>query len=146
MAAGGQGGHIRVEAQGADIIDNGGAGRQGGPGHRGLVGVDGDGDGDFRGQGGDDRDDPAQFLFQGHGFGIGPGGFAAHVQDIGAGGHQLPGVGQGHGRVEMGAMVGKGIRGDVEDAHDEGPGWSEASSSPRMLIRQGILSDIRQID
>ena len=79
----------------------------------------------FRGNGFDDGDDPAQFLFQGHGFGKGPGGLAADVQDIGARGHQGPGLGQGGGVVEVAAVVGEGIRGDVEDAHDEGPGRSQ---------------------
>ncbi len=51
LKLGGQGGHIRVETQGADVIDQSGAGAEGGPGHRRLVGIDGDGDGDFGGQG-----------------------------------------------------------------------------------------------
>ena len=117
---GGQGGHIRVEAQGADVIDDGGSGVQGGPGHLGLIGIDGDGDVDFGGQGFDDRQDPAQFLIQRHGIGKGPGGFAADIQDVGAGHYQGPGLGQGGVRVEKAAAVGKGVGGDVEHPHDQG--------------------------
>ncbi len=54
-----------------------------------------------------------------YGIGERPGGFTADVQDVGAGRHQGPGLGQGRGMVEEAAAVGKGVGGDVEHPHDQ---------------------------
>ena len=48
-----------------------------------------------------------------------PGGFAADVDDRGAGGQHLPGMVDGDLRVEEGAAVGERIRRHVEDAHHQ---------------------------
>jgi len=127
----GPGGRRHLPQRGRDVVDEGGADGQGGLGHLPLDGVDGDADAGSAGalggvsvsggpgQGLDDRDDPPQLDLDGDGLGAGPGGFAAHVDDVGALGHHLEPV--RHRALEgvVEAAVGEGVRRHVEDAHDE---------------------------
>ena len=65
---------------------------------------------------------PRQFLLEGDGLGaaVGPGGFGADVDDVGAFLDHPLGMLERDGRIEELAAVGEGVRGDVEDPHDDG--------------------------
>lgn len=105
--------------QAADVVHDVGAGLQGGGGDGGVAGVDGDaGGGVLRSDGGNDGEDAAHFLILGHRGGAGTGGFAADVDDVGSLLQHALGVCQGGGGGAVLPAVGKGVGGDVEDAHD----------------------------
>ena len=73
-----------------DIIDHARPGLDGGFGHGGLTGVDAEKRiGKSQVQRGDDRQHPPKLSLHRHGFGAGPGGLAAHVDDVGPLGQQL---------------------------------------------------------
>jgi len=109
----------------ADVVDDLGSGFDGAAGGGGVEGVDGeDGLGALLQDGLDDGEDAGLFFFGGERGGVGAGGFAADVEDIGALVEHGDGLGEGSfggvlGGVEVTA-VGEGVGGDVEDAHDEG--------------------------
>ena len=89
----------------------------------------------------DNRNDAAQFLFEGNRRGAGPGGFAADVEEVGALFDQLQSHGQRRRRRGELAAVGEAVRRDVDDAHDEG---AHIHASRRSRQRQtSRLSDIR---
>ena len=116
------GGHGRVPEVAADVVDDLGAGLDGEAGGFGVVGVDGE---DGVGAGGEDGAEDGQYaglLFGGgDGDGVGAGGFAAEVEDVGAFVEHCERVVEGGGGVEELAAVGEGVGRDVEDAHDERP-------------------------
>jgi len=66
--------------------------------------------------------------------GAGAGGLPADVDDVGALGDELAGVGDGRLGVDPAAAVGEGVGGDVEDAHEERP---VAGHEPRQGGRGG---------
>ena len=119
------GGHGWVPGVAADVVDDLGAGFDGEAGGGGVVGVDGeDGVRALAEDGGDDGEDAGLFFGGGEGGGVGAGGLAADVEDLGAGVEHGESLGEGAvgcvlGGVEM-AAVGEAVGRDVEDAHDDG--------------------------
>ena len=107
----------------ADVVDDLGPGFDGASGGGGVVGVYGDdGGGALFEDGFDDREDAGLFFFGGERDGVGAGGFAADVEEVGAFVEHLEGVGYGSGGGVFGgvevAAVGEAVGGDVEDAHE----------------------------
>ncbi len=136
-------GHLPVPAKAADVVHNLSAGAYGGAGHAGFVGVDGEKRGrNLFLQFGDDGKDAPEFFFYAHrgsagrefrtlrlihrlrrvgaNSGTGACRFTADVDDIGSFFEQTLCVGDGLIAVEELATIGKRIRGDVYDAHDQG--------------------------
>ena len=105
--------------QAVDVIDEVGTGSECRAGDFGFTGVDGEGDVWEGGELFDDGDGAAEFFIEGDGLGAGACGFAADVDDVGAEGDHGLGVGDGFSGLEEGASVGEGIRGGVEDSHEE---------------------------
>ena len=69
-----------------------------------------------------DGEDAGLLFGGGDGGGVGAGGFAADVEDVGAFVEEFEGLGEGcFGGVEL-AAVGEAVGGEVEDGHDEGAG------------------------
>ena len=106
---------------------------------RGVEGVDGeDRFGLLRADGFDDGED-AVLLFVGQqGGGVGTGGFAADVEDVGSFGEHLESLGYGSfpcvfGSVEV-AAIGERVGCDVEDAHDEGLPAEGQGSRPELPL------------
>ena len=121
-AGGGHGGVPEVTAYVVDDLGSGFDGELGGAGVEGVYREDGFG---FCFENGFDDGEDADLLFAGgEGGGVGAGGFAADVEDVGSFVEHLKGLGYGSvggvfGGVEV-AAVGEGVGCDVEDAHDEG--------------------------
>ena len=130
----------------ADVVDNFGSGFDGAACGGGVVGVDGeDGCGALFEEGFDDGEDAGLFFFWGERGGVGAGGFAAEVENVGAFIEHLEGLGEGSfggvgGRV-IKAPVGKGVGRDVEDAHDEGSRAEGESAGAEMPV---VMSAPRQ--
>ncbi len=113
-------GHLRVGAERARVVDDVGAGVERGAGHAGLRRVDRDEDLGPLPQPPEDRKDPPQLLLLRDGQGARPRALAADVEDVRAGAGQREGVLDGPLGVEVGPAVGKGIGGDIDDAHEPG--------------------------
>ncbi len=119
------GGHGWIPLMAADVVDDFGSGGDGKLSGGGVEGVDGeDGFGLCFEDGGDDGEDAGLLFVGGEGDGFGAGGFAADVEEVGAGVEHGESLGNGTlgfvgGGVEV-ATVGEGVGGDVEDAHDAG--------------------------
>jgi hypothetical protein len=109
--------HAGVGEAAADVVDEGGTGREGPFGDGGAHGVDGDRD-PLGGQAADDGDDAAQFLGLVDPGGSGAGGLAADVDQVRALGDQVEATLDGGRGVEEAAAVGEGVGGDVHDSHD----------------------------
>ena len=87
----------------ADVVDDFGSGFDGGAGGGGVVGVDGeDGFGALFEDGFDDGEDAGLFFVGGEGGGVGAGGFAADVEDVGAFVEHVEGLGEGAFRGVLG--------------------------------------------
>ena len=119
----------------ADVVDDLDSSFDGALGCGGVVGVDReDGLRTLLEDGFDDGEDAGLFFFGDERGGVGAGGLAADVEEVGAFVEHLEGVGYGSGRlvlrrVEV-AAVGEAVRGDVEDAHEEGaPAEREGASA-----------------
>ena len=128
-------GHGWVPEVAADVVDDLDSGGDGALGGGGVVGVDReDGLRALLQNGFDDREDAGLFFFGSEGGGVGAGGFAADVEEVGSFVEHLEGVIDGAGGsafagVEV-AAVGEAVRGDVEDAHEEGaPAEREGASA-----------------
>ncbi len=125
MEFGAGGGHGWVPEVAADVVDDLGSGFDGAAGGGGVEGVDGeDGAGMLFEDGFDDGEDAGLLFVGGEWMGVGAGGFAADVEDVGAFVEHFLGLLEGsfggvRGGVEE-AAVGEGVGSDVEDAHDEG--------------------------
>jgi hypothetical protein len=125
VEVGAGGGHVGVPEVAADVVDDFCSGFDGVAGGAGVEGVDGeDGFGTSLEDGFDDGEDAGLFFFGGEGRGVGAGGFAPDVEDVGAFVEHRHGLGEGAfgsvlGGVEV-AAVGERVGCDVEDAHDEG--------------------------
>src|SRR6185312_6919559 len=100
----------------ADVVDQDGAGVEGGLGHLGAGGVDADPDAVDR-EVPDDRQDPVALLRRVDPVGARAGGLPAHVDVVRAGGAHLQAVSHGGVVVGVVAAVGEAVRRDVQDAH-----------------------------
>ncbi len=111
--------HLRLDGQPGNVVDDGGAGFQGSSGRGGVGGVDAD-QGARLDQGFDDGDHPALLFLRAHVLGIGARRFTADVDDVRPG-VEHPQAGR-DGAVRRGVLsaVAEGVRGDVQDAHDQG--------------------------
>ena len=79
------GGHLGVPEVAADVVDDLGSGFDGVAGGAGVEGVDGeDGFGFVLQDGFDGGKDAGLFFFGGQRCGVGAGGFASEVEDVGA--------------------------------------------------------------
>ena len=67
------------------------------------------------------RLDPGALVVRAYGLGAGPRGFAANVDQVGAGRHHLQRRVRGARGVHEVSAVSERIRGDVQHAHHEGP-------------------------
>ena len=132
-----------VERRG-HVVHQGGPGLDRGFGHGGVAGVDRYPD--VRGEGLDHRQHPAQLLGHVDGVGAGAGRLTADVDDVGTLGHQVEPVGHRRLGIEPAATVGERIRGDVEDAHDQGSheatvrGTGRTGAVPRPEMGAGPLT------
>lgn len=139
-------GHGGIPEMAADVVDNLGPGLDCERGGGGMVGVDGeDGLGLLFQNGLDDGEDARLFFFGGQRVGVGTGGFAAHVEDVCAFIEHLEGLGERPsgsmlGGVEMSA-VGKAVRGDVENAHDEGSLPQREAPGAEMPVEAGAICE-----
>jgi hypothetical protein len=120
--------------QGAHVVDEFGAVLEGGFDDFGAPGIDGEEGGpeagvvagrgrvegvDEGGPGVEKGAEAVEFRGGGDGVAVGAGAFGADVDDVGAVAEHLRGLIDGFVRVE-GAVAGKGIVVDIDDAHDEG--------------------------
>ena len=110
--------HFRIGAAAGDVVDNGGASLQCFARHGGLRGVDGDECGDAPAQLLNHRDYARELLVRRNRVRPGPRRFAAHVYDLGAVSRHSPPLLHRFLRGEEFTAVRKGIRRDVEHAHD----------------------------
>lgn len=137
-ASGGFGGeldHAGIATEAGDVVDDVGSGGECGTGDGGFHGVDGEEGAGLGADGADDGDDSPDLFLGRDGFGTRAGGFAAEVEDVGAFGEEVEGVFDGAAGVEEAASIRKGIRGDVNDAHQEGSGahgMRGAVNEPRL--------------
>jgi len=121
IAIAGEGFHLWVGGQAADIIEDMGAGVEGGMGDSGFHGIDAEeGIGDLFAQAVDDGEDSADFLVSVDWGGAWAGAFAADVDDVSAFGGEFDAADDGGLGIEPLAAIGEGVRGDIEDAHDGG--------------------------
>ncbi len=111
-------GHVGIEAEGADVVDDIGTGLEGLARDFGFVGVDGDGDVALRAESLDERDGALEFFGEADALCAGACGFAADVDDVGAGLDQLQGVFECGGVFDKPAAVGEGIGRGVDDSHE----------------------------
>ena len=118
-ALGEQTDHLRIAAQGGDVVDDAGAGAQGRPRHGGLGGVDRDPRAarQFAGESLHDGQHAAQLLGLGDRLGSRSRGFTADVEDLGALFGELQAVGECGPGVEEQPPVGERVGGHVEDPH-----------------------------
>ena len=119
-APGHQGRHRGIEPEGAHVVDEVGAGVERGPRHLGLRGVHRERSGAPPPQALDHRHHAPDLLVRGDRRGARPRGLAAHVHPVGALLEQPQAVRDGGLRARELPSVGEGVRGDVEDAHDQG--------------------------
>ncbi len=118
----GEGRQGGVVAQSGDVVDAGGAGVEGGGGDLGPTRVDED-----RGveagaaDAGDDGHDSAPLLRRVDGIRARPRRLAADVEQVGAVGDQLPGAGDGGGRIQELPAVAERVGRHVDDAHHQRP-------------------------
>src|SRR5690348_6607285 len=110
---------MRIIAQSGNVVDNFGARGQGSRSDFGFPRVHGDRYAQLAPQTFEHGPNARQLVLSGNSEGSGPSGFAAHIQDIRAMSFQLQGVRDSVLRMEIGAAVGKAVRGDVQHAHDE---------------------------
>jgi hypothetical protein len=113
-----RGEHLPVGQAARHVVDHDGTG-----GHRGLGDdrahrVDRDVHSLAR-QPLDDRDDPTELLVDRRAQRSGPGGLAAHVDQVGPARGQVDPVGDGAVVVEVAPAVGERVGRDVEDAHHQ---------------------------
>ena len=113
-------GHAGIALKAPDVIDHRGAEACGGPRHRRLRGVDREGHVEFARERLDHRRNPPQFLLGADRRMAGPSRFAADVDDRRALGRERLRMRDRDARVEMAPAVGKRIRRDVDNAHQDG--------------------------
>ena len=111
--------HARVGQAPRDVVDHQGPGADGGRGGGGVDGVHAHHDA-LGGQGLDDGEDALLLGVGGDALGTRPGGLAPDVEQVSALVQQGAGVGDGGVGGQPAAAVGEGVRGDVDDAHDQG--------------------------
>ncbi len=114
-------GHVGIALQAPDVVDDARAQAERPIGDLRLQRVDRDGHAHLH-HGREHGLQPRQLLLERHRLGaaIGAGRFGADVDDVGAFLDHLPGMLERDFGFDELAAVGEGIRGDVEDAHDDG--------------------------
>jgi len=135
-------GHVRVPEVAADVVDDLCPSFDGVAGGGGVEGVDGeDGCWALLEERFDDGEDAGLFFARGEGGGIGAGGFAANVDDVGGFVEHFFGLFEGPFRGMLGsvevAAVREGVRCDVEDAHDEGPSTKGEGAGAEVPVVMG---------
>ncbi len=120
-------GHGEIPFEAGDVVDDFGAGGDGGASGFGFICINREHRfGTVAENGFDDGEDAVLLLLGADGIvgaeflGAGAGGFAADVDEVGALIEHGEGVLDGGVRVEKRAAIGERVGGDVEDAHDEG--------------------------
>ncbi len=113
-------GEVRIEGEGAGVVDDFDSELEGFFGDVCFIGIDGDGNRQFPFQPLEDRDEAAEFFGLRNARGAGAGGFSANIDDIGAQFFQFDGAGEGAVGVLIGGSVGERIGSDVEDAENQG--------------------------
>ena len=132
--------HGRVGQAAGDVVDDVGAGVDGGLGGGGVDGVHRDDRaavaivGTVGEKCAHHRQDAGDLSVDVDPLGAGTGGLPADVDDVGALGDELTGVGHSGLGIGPTAAVGEGVGGDVEDAHEERP---VAGHEPRQGGRGG---------
>ena len=111
-------GHGGVGEAAADVVDEHGAGGEGGVRDLGAGGVDADGEPGV-GERLDDGQDAAQLLLQRRPAGAGAGRLAADVEDVGTVRGEREPAGDRVAGLEPPPAVAERVGGDVDDAHDE---------------------------
>ncbi len=113
-------GHARVPSEAGDVVDDLGAGAEGGAGGGGMIGVDGeDGFGTELEDAVEDGEQAGLLFFGGDGRGVGAGGLGAEIEEVGAVVEELKRVGDGGLVGEEEAAVGEAVGRDVDDAHHQ---------------------------
>jgi len=134
-------GHAEVPEVAGDVVDDFGTGFDGETGGFGVESIDGeDGVGASVEDGFEDWEDAGLLFGGGDGGGVGAGGFAAQVEDVGTFVEELKGVGQGFGGGEEVAAIGEAVGGDVEDAHDAGA-WAKREGAGAEVPVKGRAWD-----
>ena len=111
-----------IPQEAGDVIDDLRAGCEGGLGGPGVVGVDGeDGVRMLVAEGLEGGEKAGLFLVRGKRGRVGTGGLGAEVEEVGAVGEQDAGLLKGgvHGG-DMAGAIGEGVRGEIQDSHEQG--------------------------
>ena len=111
--------HGRIARQRGHVVDDLRAGMDRMAGHQRLRGVDRNGQAGLLAQCADHGHDAAKLLLHVDRLGIRPGALAADIEDVGALGGQPQAVLHGGVGVETVPAVGKTVRRDVDDAHQQ---------------------------
>ena len=114
------GGHLSIPKQAGDIVDDLRAFAERGTRRGRMVGIDRDDSLRTRLQQGPQHGQDARLLFgRIDGRCVGPGGFPAKIEQVGALIEQCERVVEGVRRGEIALPIGKAVRGNVEDTHEQ---------------------------
>ena len=125
-AGGGAGGgergrHGGIPQEAGDVVDDVGSEREGAGGGFGMVGVDGEkGGGPGAAEALEDGQEARLFLGGGERGGVGTGGLRSEIEEVGPFLKQAEAVVVGERGRGVGAAVGEGVRGEIEDGHEPG--------------------------
>ena len=111
-----------IPEEAGDVVDDFGAGFEGRFGGGGVVRVDGeDGVGMLAVEGLEGGEQAGLFPVRGERGRVGAGGFGAEVEEVGSVSQQGAGLLEGgvHGG-ELSGSIGEGVRGEIQDSHEEG--------------------------
>ena len=114
--------HIRI-GQARYVVDNFSPGCKCLAGHCRLGRIDRERNAGLCGEFLDDRQNTAEFFVHGDGFGVGAGAFAADIEEVGALSDEFQAMGDGGLGVEVASTIGKAVGSDIDDAHQQRPGW-----------------------
>ena len=127
--------HGAVTAQGRDVVDHDGACVNRGPGHLRFGGIDGNGDGHGLRHRRDDRHKPTAFFLLINRERTRSGRFGADIQQIGPFFDQTQRMGNRTLRIAKPPPVKKGVRGYVDNPHQQGAIESKTLSFELELHR-----------